>query len=328
MLKSSSKIRVGVLGAANIAMRSLIPEIQNLSDKFEFVGLASRHPKNMEETSYAYTLYEGYESILEQNILDAVYIPLPNSLHYTWVKKALKKGLHVLVEKSLACEYEEVKELNEIAKESNLALVENFQFRFHSQLSEIKKIINNGVIGDIRIIRSTFCFPPFTDSDNIRYKKELGGGALLDAGAYTIKLSQILMGPELYITSAKSNSNSNFDVDIWGGGTLQQKNGKLFSQFSFGFDNFYQCNLEVVGSKGKMYTNRIFTAKESFKPKIILETNKDGMREIELESDNHFRNMLIYFYELVTGIKDKNIEYSQNINQARLLEEFKSKSNE
>ena len=136
------------------------------------------------------------------------------------------------------------------------------------------------------------------------------------------------MGPEIYITSAKSNFNSNFDVDIWGGGMLEQKNGKLFSQFSFGFDNFYQCNLEVVGSKGKIYTNRIFTAKESFKPKLILETNDDGLREIELAPDNHFRNMLNYFYELAMGVHDKSIEYSQNNNQARLLEEFKLKSNE
>ena len=329
MMRNSIKIKIGVLGAANIALRSLIPEIQNLPDKFEFVGIGTRHIENIEDLdSNNYKFYDGYDSILDENILDAVYIPLPNALHYKWVKKALNKGLHVLVEKSLACEYNEVRELNEIARKSNLALVENFQFRFHSQLSEILKIIKDNIIGDIRIIRSTFCFPPFPDSNNIRYKKELGGGALLDAGAYPIKLSQILMGDEIYVTSAKSNSNSNFDVDIWGGAMLQQKDGQLFSQISFGFDNYYQCNLEVIGSKGKLYTNRIFTAKESFNPTIILETNEDGIKEIKLASDNHFKNTLVHFHELVMGEKDKKVEYSQNINQSRLLEEFKLKSNE
>ena len=329
MMKNSLKIRIGVLGAANIAMRSLIPEIQNLRDKYEFAGIGTRNIKNIEDVdSSNYKFYDGYDSILDENILDAVYIPLPNALHYKWVKKALNKGLHVLVEKSLACEYDQVKELNEIARNSNLALVENFQFRFHSQLSEIAKIIKDNTIGELRIIRSTFCFPPFPDPENIRYKKELGGGALLDAGAYPIKLSQILMGHKIHVTSAKSNSNSKFDVDIWGGAMLQQKNGQLFSQISFGFDNYYQCNLEIIGTTGKLYTNRIFTAKESFKPKLILETFRDGFREIELASDNHFKNMLVHFYELVMGNKDKTDEYSQNINQSRLLEEFKLKTNE
>jgi hypothetical protein len=86
--------------------------------------------------------------------------------------------------------------------------------------------------------------------------------------------------------------------------------------------------LEIVGSKGKLYTNRIFTAGDSVKPKIMLETNANGIEEVELEPDNHFRNMLVHFHKLITGSEDKNKEYSDNINQARLLEELKSKANE
>lgn len=328
MIGKGGKIRIGVLGAANIALRSLIPEINNLPNNFEFIGIASRNPNDEDSKFKDYNFFKGYDSILNQNILDAVYIPLPNSLHYKWVKLALEKGLHVLVEKSMACSYNEVVELNEIAKKSNLTLVENFQFRFHSQLNSVFEIINSNKIGDIRIIRSTFCFPPFPDFDNIRYKKDLGGGALLDAGAYPIKLSQILMGNDLYVASAKLNSKNNFDVDIWGGGVLHQKNGELFSQIAFGFDNYYQCNLEIIGTRGKLYTNRIFTAKSSFNPNIILETNEDGLQEIELEQDNHFKNMLLHFYQLIMGSKDKNEEYIENINQSRLLEEFKIKFNE
>ena len=328
MKEKSNKIRIGVLGAANIALRSLIPEIKNLPENFEFIGIGTRNLNKERLSNQEYKFFEGYDSFLDQNLMDAVYIPLPNSLHYEWVKIALEKGLHVLVEKSLACSYEEVVELNKIAKNENLALVENFQFRFHSQLDKILDIINSKEIGELRIIRSTFCFPPFPDKNNIRYKKELGGGALLDAGAYPIKLSQILMGDDLYIASAKSNSNDDFNVDIWGGAALHQKNGNLFAQIAFGFDNYYQCNLEIIGSTGKLYTNRIFTAKSSFTPKIILETNSGGVQEIEMKPDNHFKNMLMHFYRLVMKNKNKNVEYSQNINQARLLEEFKNKSNE
>ncbi|TDN82190.1 hypothetical protein DET49_12544 [Salegentibacter sp. 24] len=325
-MKENKKIKIGVLGAANIALRSFVPELKILNNNFDFVGIASR--RNPEQVSFEGKVFKGYESILDKSVLDAIYIPLPNALHFEWVKKSLQKGLHVLVEKSLACNEQEVIELNKIARNSNLVLVENFQFRFHSQLNAILKILDKGTIGDLRIIRSTFCFPPFPDKENIRYNNSLGGGALLDAGAYPLKLSQILMGNNIYVSSAVLNKKEGFDVDIWGGAFLQQNNGNLFSQIAFGFDNYYQCNLEVIGSKGKLYSNRIFTAKSGFQPVVNLETNQDGLREIQLKEDNHFRNMLLYFYDLITGIRDKNQEYLDNINQSRLLNEIKIKSNE
>ncbi|MDT0644241.1 Gfo/Idh/MocA family oxidoreductase [Zunongwangia sp. F363] len=321
----NKKIRIGVLGTANIAMRSVVPILNSLKDKFEFIGVATRDPSKVDYPDY--NIVKGYDALIEQTNLDAVYIPLPNAMHYEWVKKSLKKGLHVLVEKSLACNYEEVKELNFLAKEKNLVLLENFQFRTHSQLKTIREILDNGVIGKIRILRSTFCFPPFPDKTNIRYRKDLGGGALLDAGAYPVRLSQLLLGKELEVTSAVLNFDEDLGVDIWGGAFLKQKNGSLFSQIAFGFDNYYQCNLEVVGSKGKLYTNRIFTAKEDFTPTLFLETNSEGLKEVNLKDDNHFKNMLIYFYTCILGDSiNREEEYDNNISQAYLLQELRSKA--
>lgn len=320
-----TKIRLGVLGRANIAVRSIIPAVRELKAYFDLVGVATR---NIDSDSAAdFKIIDGYETMIDNRLIDAIYIPLPNSLHYKWVKKSLEKGIHVLVEKSLSCSYDEVIELNSIAKEKNLALLENFQFRFHSQLQYILNLLKEGALGDLRIIRSSFCFPPFEDIKNIRYNKELGGGALLDAGAYPVKLSQILLGNDVHVTSAKLNRNKEFDVDIWGGASLEQSNGEHFSQIAFGFDNYYQCNLEIVGSKGRMYTNRIYTAGNTVKPLISTEINGQGLKEVELDADNHFKNMLLHFYELVTGLKDKNQEYCDNINQSRLLQEINKKSN-
>lgn len=324
MNKNMKKIRIGVLGAANIALRSVIPSIQSLENKFELVGVATRS-LNKEKESDELQYMNGYQALLDMDI-DAVYIPLPNSLHYEWVKKALEKDIHVLVEKSLGCNLNEVLELNQIAKKKNLVLVENFQFRFHSQLQFIREQLESKILGDIRIVRSTFCFPPFADSNNIRYKKDLGGGALLDAGAYPIKLSQIILGNDLEVTSAVLNKGKDQDVDVWGGAFLKQKNKNLFSQIAFGFDNYYQCNVEILGSKGKLYTNRIFTAKASFEPKIIVETNEKGLREITLNPDDHFKNMISHFYDLISGEKHPEREYEDNINQSRLLHELKAVS--
>jgi dTDP-3,4-didehydro-2,6-dideoxy-alpha-D-glucose 3-reductase len=317
-------LKIGVLGTANIALRSVIPLLESM-EQYELVAVASRSKEKIEDKQFFETLL-GYETLLNEKKLDAIYIPLPNSLHYEWIKKALSKGIHVLVEKSLACDLEQVKELNSIARGKNLALIENFQFRFHSQLEYIKKVIKAGTLGDLRIVRSSFCFPPFKDKNNIRYKKELGGGALLDAGAYPIKLSQIFLGEELEIDSAVLNFNEDFEVDIWGGATLKQKNGNLFSQVAFGFDHYYQCNLELVGSEGKLYTNRIFTAGNKIIPRISIETNQNGLQVKELEPDDHFQKMLLYFYDVVTGVKPKETEYTSNINQSRLLQGIWSKS--
>ena len=241
--------------------------------------------------------------------------------------KALQQGLHVLSEKSLGCSLQEVTELNVIAQSKDIALVENFQFRFHSQLAFIKSLIADGKIGELRCIRSSFGFPPFADSNNIRYKKALGGGALLDAGAYTLKVSQLFLGDDIEVAAANLSYPANSEVDISGGAYIKQKKGDLFLEAAFGFDSFYQCSIELWGSKGRIFTNRIFTSPPGFKPEIIVETNQ-GKETLSLEADNHFKNMLTHFHQLVCGEKNKKDEYKQNILQASLIEQVKQKAND
>lgn len=321
------KINIGVLGCANIADRFIIPTIKEM-DEFNLIGIASRSKDKADifAKEFDTKAFYSYESLLEDTSLDAVYIPLPNSLHYEWIKKSFQKNLHILVEKSLACEYEEVVELNNLAKEKNLVLIENFQFRFHSQLKFLKDLVDLGRIGELRNIRASFGFPPFSDADNIRYKKELGGGALLDAGAYPLKISQIFLGDEISVQSASLDTPSDKEVDIWGSAYIKQNNGNLSSQIAFGFDHFYQNSIELWGSKGKIYTNRIFTSAPSFEPIIEIETN-DRKESIKLSSDNHFKNMLKYFYTQIITKENIEDEYNQNINQARLIKELKEKTN-
>ena len=318
-------IKIGVLGCANIAERFVLPAIKQ-SDLFELVGIASRSEDKADSFSNTFNTkaYYSYDSLLESN-LDAIYIPLPNGMHYEWIKKALNKKLHVLVEKSLACNLEQVTELNQLARDNRLALVENFQFRFHKQLSFIQNQVDEGRLGEMRLLRSSFGFPPFKDKDNIRYQKVIGGGALLDAGAYTVKVSQVFLGDEIYVDSASLTKPHNKEVDIWGSASIKQKNGYLTSQIAFGFDHFYQNTLEIWGSKGKLTASRIFTAGPSVQPEVMIET-RDGIDVINLPEDNHFLNMLDHFGELVNTGSGLDFEYSQNINQARLIRELYNKS--
>lgn len=321
------KINIGVLGCANIAERFMIPAIISLNQHFNLIGIASRNLEKAAQFAEKANAkpYNSYEELIDDPLVDAVYIPLPNALHAQWIEIALGLGLHVLVEKSMACSYEEVRELNKIAKARSLVLLENFQFRFHTQLAFIKKILHEGTIGELRCMRSSFGFPPFPNENNIRYQKELGGGALLDVGAYPIKLSQIFLGENIDVKEANFYFDENKGVDIWGGAYLKQRDGVLFSEIAFGFDNFYQCNLELWGSKGKIYTNRIFTASPEHEPIIELETMA-GKEMIKLPVDYHFKNMLMHFYDLIISKKGIKNEYLQNVNQARLIEELKNKA--
>lgn len=325
----SKGINIGVIGCASVADRFVVPAIKSLADQYSLIGIASRNETKAQQFAVKFDTqaYSGYDSLLESEQLDAVYIPLPNSMHREWIEKALHRNLHVLVEKSLACTYEEVLHLNILAKRKHLALVENFQFRFHSQLATIRQILSDGVIGELRCLRSSFGFPPFSDLDNIRYQKGLGGGALLDAGAYVIKIAQCFLGYDLAVVAANLTFDPERKVEIWGGAYLRQNTGVNFAEIAFGFDNFYQCNLNLWGSKGKMYTNRIFTAPPGYAPEIVLETSS-GKETIKLEPDHHFENMLRHFHQIIASGKGMEIEYSQNINQGRLIEELRRKANE
>ena len=324
----SKKLNIGVLGCANIAKKSMIPAIKNLTDHFNLLGIASRSPSKADEFCNIFNTkaYYRYSDLIENQNLDAIYIPLPNSLHKEWIEKSIQQGLHVLVEKSMACKLGDVVHLNRLAAKSGLLLMENFQFRFHPQLDIIKKLLNDGEIGSLRSIKSTFAFPPFNDEHNIRYSAKLGGGALLDAGAYPLKIFQIFLGSDIQVLAASAYSDSSRCVDLWGSAFLGCNISGVSAHMNFGFDNFYQCELELIGSKGRIYTDRIFTAPATHSVKIDIHKSTSGKTTLELNPSNHFEKMLLKFREKIAKTEDFADEYSQNVNQARLINEFRLRS--
>jgi len=320
-MQEKEKIRVGILGCANIAIRSLIPAFFN-HPKFCLQAVGSRDISKAKTIAEQYKIeYCNYDELLEKENIDIIYMPLPTGLHKEWVIKSIEKGKHILCEKSLGLSFKDVEEMVNVAKINHKALIENFQFQYHSQQQFIKNILKQGELGEIRCFRSSFGFPPFHDLNNIRYSKSLGGGALLDAGAYTIKATQFFLEDTFTVTSAKSVKTKNHEVDIYGGGFLESNSGQI-AEIAFGFDNFYQCNIEIWGSKGKLTANRVFTAPPDFTPDVILETPQ-GMKQYQLPADNHFDKMLDHVAE---SIEQENYEmdYTVNCNQALLIQQFKN----
>lgn len=297
-MSDGKRLKIGVMGCANIAVRSVIPAIKHLDRQFELVAVASRTADKASRIAEMFDCRPvvGYDALLALE-LDAVYVPLPTGLHEAWISKVLEKKLHVLSEKSFATRLDSAKRMLDIARKNKLVVYENFMFEYHRQHAIVNKLIDQGRIGEIRCIVIRFGFPPFPDGDNIRYNKELGGGALLDAGAYTIKAAQLILGGNLLFVNGHMTVDRIKDVDLWGSATLISANGTT-AQLSWGFDNHYQCGYDIWGSRGRIITNRAFTAREDFRPSVIVE-DANGIEHITVEEDNHFENLLVSFSESI-----------------------------
>ena len=313
----------GILGCANIATKSVIPAIQ-ISESDQLVAIASRDLLKATAIAAQFNCMpiEGYDHLLALDEIDAVYIPLPTGMHYEWVIRALNSNKHVLVEKTAGSNLAEVTEMVALAKAKNLVLIENFQFQFHSQQQFVLELLKNNTIGEIRHLRTSFGFPIFNESNNIRYDASLGGGVLLDAGAYILKLATFLFGNEFEVQSSTLNFNKKFNVDWFGSVSLVNKQKNIICQGSFGLENFYQCNFEIWGTNGKIISTRCFTAHPGFSPTIFIETAQ-GIQEHNLPPDNHFLNMFKHFNEVV---KSNDFEKSWNdiLCQSKLIESVRN----
>lgn len=314
------KIRIGILGCADIANRMVIPNMIQTGN-FDVVAIASRTINKAVEFSNKFNCepVEGYENLISRNDIEAIYIPLPTGLHYEWIMNSLNAGKHVLCEKALTTDISQTLSIISLAKEKKLCVFENFMFVFHSQFDFVKKQIEQGVIGDIRLLRSSFGFPPFSIDSNIRYKKELGGGALLDAGAYTVMAVHFFLGQKQMVLSSSLN-NENWEIDFQGSAMLRNEAG-IVSQIAFGFDNYYQNNIEIWGSNGKMTVERAFTAGPNYLPKVIIEI-QNSKNEITLPADNHLQNLLKKFAECIVN-NQNDFLFEQIICQSSLLSQIK-----
>ncbi len=276
-----------------------------------------RAEKMIEE--YGGRLFYSYEEMISDSEIEALYIPLPPALHHRWAKSALLHGKHVLVEKPSTTSLFDTRDLVKIAEKGNLALHENYMFMFHKQLSAIDSIIESGEIGDVRLYRISFGFPR-REMNDFRYNKALGGGALIDAGGYTIKYAAKLLGETAEIKSANLNYIRDFDVDIYGSGMLVNQDG-VTAQIAFGMDNDYKCELEVWGSRGTLQTGRILTAPVGFSPKMIIKKNNE-IEERNLPSDDAFKKSIEHFMRCITDQSERENNYRSIIKQADLVEQF------
>ncbi len=302
-------MKLGILGTADIAFRRFLPALSKCP-QITYAGVASRTPeKGLKfQENFGGKVYESYETLLEDESIDAVYVPLPPALHFEWGRKVLESGKHLFMEKPFTTNQHDTERLLELAGKKGLKVHENYMFLYHSQLAKIKEMISDGSLGNIRLYKMSFGFPMRGEGD-FRYNKELGGGALLDCGGYPVRLALELLGDTTNVVQSKLYQPNGFEVDLYGNAVMENDEGDV-AQISFGMDNAYQCQLEVWGSKATLIAPRIFTAGDGIKPTLILKSSTDE-KQIELESDDQFLHSIEKFITYITDLNKYSI--SDNI---------------
>ncbi|GAA2613511.1 Gfo/Idh/MocA family oxidoreductase [Dactylosporangium fulvum] len=292
-------VRFGVLGCADIARRNGIPALV-ADPAVRLVAVSSRSADKARAFAdrFGCAAVTGYERLLERDDIDAVYVPLPPALHHEWIGRALATGRHVLAEKPLAVSLREVTGLTRAAADAGLVLMENFAFLHHAQHARVRRMLADGAIGELRHLTAEFGFPPVHAAD-IRYRPELGGGALLDAGVYPIRAAAHYLGPDVRVLGAHRRMDPGSGVDVGGAALVASADG-VSGHLTFGFDRSYRNSYTLWGSSGLLTVQRAFSAPPSLRPVVRVE-RQDHVEEFTMPADNHFARIVAAFVAAVTG---------------------------
>jgi D-xylose 1-dehydrogenase (NADP+, D-xylono-1,5-lactone-forming) len=244
-----SKMRWGILGTGNIA-RQFAGAMAG-ARRGTLAAVASRAAPSATAFAAEYQLpaaYDSYSALLADRAVDAVYISLPNTAHHEWTIKSLRAGKHVLCEKPVAVSCEQAREMFEVARSQGLVLVEAFMFRSHPLTAAWLKAVRDGAIGQPLLVRSSFCYCTRQREGNIRFRRELAGGALMDVGCYCLNLSRLVAGGEPVAMTVSADISA-AGIDEVAAGTLYFANG-LVASFTCGMTVHADNTASVCGTSG------------------------------------------------------------------------------
>jgi predicted dehydrogenase len=302
----SEQIKWGIMGNANIARVCVIPAIQK-SRNGSIHALATRSPDDAEPVAKKNDIphvYRGYEALLTDPAIDAVYIPLPNHLHRPWTLRALQAGKHVLCEKPLACNAQEGQEMADAAVGADRLLMEAFMYRFHPRSRRIKLMVSDNDIGAPRLVRSAFCYcmePEILKSGrNARLKPDMGGGALLDVGCYSVSLARWLLDAEPTHVQAQAMYHRQ-GVDIHLVGSLQFSDRAL-ATLEASFISALQQTYTVVGVEGAIeLPHNAFIPWEKDTVFTVRRKDQEEGQAHTMAGADEYQIMVEYFTDAVLG---------------------------
>ncbi len=306
-------VKWGIISTAHIN-RLVIPGAHE-SPKVDLVGVASRGLARAEEYAREWDIpqaYGSYEELLEDPEIEAVYISLPNTMHPEWSIRALEAGKHVLCEKPFSRHPEEIEAAFDAADRAGRLLSEAFMYRHNPQTKRIKQLVDDGAIGELRLVRTAFSYGLY-DAENIRLSTELEGGALMDVGCYCVSGARLVAGePESVFGQAFVGETG---TDWVFTGQLRFPGGVL-GIFDCGTALIDRDELEVAGSEGTLFVDDPWHCK-----KPVIEVRRaDGVERIELDPVDSYRLELEDLSDAIRGEGEPLLGRADAVAQGRILE--------
>jgi D-xylose 1-dehydrogenase (NADP+, D-xylono-1,5-lactone-forming) len=288
----------GVLGVANIALRAVIPAIQHAANG-RLVAIASRDPARAKDAAGRFGIphaHGSYEALLEDPEVQAVYIPLPNALHHRWTLACAAAQKHVLCEKPLALTARECEDMAAACRRHGVALMEAFMYRFHPRTERVQSLLSEGMLGDVRLVRAAFTFAASNPATNIRFRSDLGGGALYDVGCYTVNISRMILGEPEEVCACGTVGASGVDEQV--AAVLRFRGGRL-ALVDCGLTLPRRQEYDVVGTEG------VLTVPAAFLPGTAaaeMHVVRGADREVvTVPGVDQYQRMVEHFGDVVTG---------------------------
>jgi D-xylose 1-dehydrogenase (NADP+, D-xylono-1,5-lactone-forming) len=274
-------IKWGILSTADINRKLLAGAAE--SDDVEVVAVGSRDLARAQEFAQQWKIpraYGTYDELLADPEVEAVYIPLPNTMHSEWSIRALVAGKHVLCEKPFSRHVVDVERAFAAAEATGKVLSEAFMYRYHPQTAKLVELVRSGAIGELRVVRTTFSYS-LHDTDNIRLRTDVEGGALMDVGCYCVSGARLLAGEPESVAGVAYTGPSGTDWVFTG---MLRFPGDVIGLFDCGTTLPDRDELEAVGTEGTLFLDDPWHCDD---PVIELRrtvVREDGDEEIEVET--------------------------------------------
>lgn len=301
-MTTEEKLRWGILGAARVNER-LMPAIVEAKNA-DLVAIASRRPGAAAQTLAQYApqrqgvqVYDQLEALLDDEVVQAVYLPLANHEHAEWVLRAIQRGKHVLCEKPMALTVGDIEAIEAAARQHEVTVMEGFMYRFHPQHERVRELIRSGLIGDVRSVRASYSFM-MRPARMYRLAQDVsqGGGAMWDIGCYAIHSARMWIdGDPVKVTALAKYTESGADIAT--SGILDFGDGR-FAHFDFSFERARRCEYELIGTKGGVKCHTVWQLPGDIP--VISWWAEDGRSATEqLPAANHFNLEIEHFSRAV-----------------------------
>lgn len=309
----------GVIGCAGIAEKAVIPGILG-ADNAKLYAVASRGAtgklNKFCDKFHPDKAYTSYEELLDDPAIDAVYIPLPNALHYEWTLKAAEKKKHILCEKPLGINAEEVRAMKEAADKNGVLLMEAFAYRQSPLTRKVKSLVENGTIGKIKFIESHFCYY-LDDTEDVRFNASLSGGATYDVGCYNLNIIRYIVGSEPTSVYATGEVGDKTGIDESSCIMMEFKNGVNAVSYCSLISGF-RSEYTILGESGTIHVPVVFNVKGDNK---IIITKDSGAEEIIVTCPDNYMLEVEQFGRCILNGETPLITYEDSMNNAKLIDE-------